>query len=306
MHANGAGNSMQQQPPPPPPWPPLSKKANGIRLVSSVAVAGIPVMSPHTDSKQFFDENKVFEAPMQPPHQQQQNTGNAIKPPTIPQILTPSMHQQYGQSMRHSMGDQPPQMLQHQMSNHLSVGPNMQHAPMNNNGGLPTIQMTPSPMHGHGHGMYDPMHPSMNSVNMMTGKPEQQQSQLLQPPQLSGMPPQNQYMPSRSAAATVSCLKVFFCCCCKIARKIVCGFSICNSDQQRLVAQQTIRFRYQGHWSTMACHRVCLLSCKWIFLIVEWIVELQSNNWYKWTFSSDNDGMFAVFRQKKLVTAAVD
>lgn len=135
-----------------------------------------------------------------PPQQQQQNMGNAIvKPPSMPQILTPSMHHQQmhvqaDRMVRHTMGDQP-QMMQHQMSNHLNIGPNMAHA-MNNNGGLPTIQMTPSPMQGPA--LYETMHP-----NMMN-KPDQQQSQLLQPPQLNALPPQNQYMQNRNATAAVS------------------------------------------------------------------------------------------------------
>lgn len=75
---------------------------------------------------------------------QQQNTSNAIvKPPSIPQILNPSLHQQmqnHQDRVRHNMSDQP-QLLQHQISNHLSVGSNLNHG-LNNNSGLSTMQMT--------------------------------------------------------------------------------------------------------------------------------------------------------------------
>lgn len=88
---------------------------------------------------------------------QQAPPNTIVKPPSLPQMLNPALQLE---RTRHSvnMNDQP-QLLQHQMSNHLNVGPTMNHSGLSNNSGMqnmPNMQMPPT-MHSSS-GIYDNMH----------------------------------------------------------------------------------------------------------------------------------------------------
>lgn len=99
--------------------------------------------------------------------------------------------------------------LQHQLPNHLGVGPNMNHGGLNSNSGMATMQMPPSMQSGSG-GIYDHMQPSVNinGVNM-SPKTDQQQNQMMQSQHLNVMPQQNQFLQSRNTSS-VSVLYLLF------------------------------------------------------------------------------------------------
>lgn len=82
---------------------------------------------------------------------------NAIVKP--PQMLNPALQQE---RTRHSVNmNEQPQLLQHQMSNHLNVGPTMNHSGLSNNSGMQNIsnmQMLPTMQSPSG--IYDHMHPN--------------------------------------------------------------------------------------------------------------------------------------------------
>ncbi|XP_055310309.1 maternal protein pumilio-like isoform X2 [Sitodiplosis mosellana] len=117
------------------------------------------------------------------------------KPPSLPQMLNPSLHQQMQNQQDRSR--QPT----HQLPNHLSCGPNMNHSGMNSNSGMATMQMPPS-MQSSSVGMYDHMQPSVNinGVNM-SPKTDQQQNQMMQSQHLNAMQPQNQFLQSRNTSS---------------------------------------------------------------------------------------------------------
>ncbi|XP_031626222.1 maternal protein pumilio-like isoform X2 [Contarinia nasturtii] len=123
---------------------------------------------------------------MQQSHQVPANT--IVKPPSLPQMLNPSLHQQMQSQQDRSR--QPT----HQLPNHLSVGPNMTHGALNSNSGMPPSMQS-------GVGMYDHMQPgvNMNGVNM-SPKTDQQQSQMMQSQHLNALPPQNQFLQSRNTS----------------------------------------------------------------------------------------------------------
>lgn len=96
---------------------------------------------------------------MQSSQHQQAPPNTIVKPPSLPQMLNPALQQE---RTRHSvhMNDQP-QILQHQMSNHLNVGPTMNHSGLSNNSGMqsmPNMQMPPTMQSSSG--IYDHMHPN--------------------------------------------------------------------------------------------------------------------------------------------------
>lgn len=90
---------------------------------------------------------------------QQAPPNSIVKPPSLPQMLNPALQQE---RTRHSvnMNDQP-QLLQHQMSNHLNVGPIMNHSGLSNNSGMQNMSnMQMPPTMQSSSGMYDHMHPN--------------------------------------------------------------------------------------------------------------------------------------------------
>jgi len=135
---------------------------------------------------------------MQSSQQSQQQTPAIGKPPSLPQMLNPSLQQD---RTRHSINiNDQPQLLQHQMPNHLNVGPTMNHSGLNNSSGMPTMQMPPA-MHSASSGIYDHMHPNaMNGVNI-SSKVDQQQNPMIQAQHLNALPPQNQFLQSRNSNA---------------------------------------------------------------------------------------------------------
>lgn len=88
--------------------------------------------------------------------QQQGPPNTIVKPPSLPQMLNPSLQQD---RTRHSVNiNDQPQLLQHQISNHLNVGPTMNHSGLSNNSGMPNMQMPPTMQNVSG--IYDHMHPN--------------------------------------------------------------------------------------------------------------------------------------------------
>lgn len=153
------------------------------------------------------------------------------KPPSLPQMLNPSLHQQMQNQQDRNRQPTVSKILfenlpfcqinffnknlfffcvQHQMQNHLNVGPNMNHGGMNSNSGMATMQMHTQSMQSSS-GIYDHMQPSVNinGVNM-SSKNDQQQNQMMQSQHLNAMPPQNQFLQSRNTSSVSKILTFYF------------------------------------------------------------------------------------------------